>query len=94
MKELQISQQTLVNRACTGWDIPGHGLHTVYQLMFWDLTVPVELFGEALVLGIVLHQLVDDPGEGGHRDPLPGMHAAVQPHGRLVAATIATYLGR
>ncbi len=62
--------------------------------MFRVLPIPVELFGEALVLDIVLHQLVDDPGEGGHRDPLPGMHATVQPHGRLVAAAIATHLGQ
>ena len=42
---------------------------------------------------VILHELLEDPGDGRGADPLPGMDAAVYPHGGLGAALALAHLG-
>ena len=42
---------------------------------------------------IILHELLEDPGDGRGADPLPGVDAAVYPHGGLGAALSPAHLG-
>ena len=53
---------------------------------------PVQILGQ-LVLSVLLDQLVEHPGGDGGRDPLPGVDATVDPHGRLVPAATLAHLG-
>ena len=48
------------------------------------LNSPVELLGKLRVRRVILHQFPEEEGVHGGADPLPGVDAAVHPHGGLV----------
>ena len=54
--------------------------------------VPVQLVQQVGMVILVLHELIEHPGVDSRGDPLPGVDAAVNPHGGLFATAALAYL--